>query len=147
MHEPISPDQRLIVTLQCLANGGAYTTRGANYRISLTTFRRFSNETCRTFWHRLSEANYLKAPSAAAEWEGIAWEFENRWKFPCAIGAIDGKYVVRFQPAGSGSASFNYMKTHSIPLLGVCDAKYKLFLLIYEIMAGKVMGVSRTTVT
>ena len=36
--------------------------------------------------------------------------------------------MVMFAPAGSGSSSCNYKKTHSIVLLGVCDAKYKFIL-------------------
>ena len=36
--------------------------------------------------------------------------------------------MVMFAPAGSGSSFFNYKKTHSIVLLGVCDAKYKFIL-------------------
>ena len=96
--------------------------------MSPTTVGRIIHETCRAIWHRLLEANYLKAPSTAAEWERIAWDFEDRRNFPHAIGAIDGKHVVMFQPVGSGSSFINYKRTHSIVLLGVCDAKYKFIL-------------------
>ena len=104
--------------------------------MSPTTVGRIIHETCRAIWHRLSEANYLKAPSTAAEWERIPWDFEDRWNFPNATGAIDGKHVVMFQPAGSGSSFFNYNRTHSIVLLGVCDAKYK-FILVAIVDSGR----------
>ena len=128
MREPIGPDERLLITLRYLTTGDAHTTIGTNYRMSPTTVGRIINETCKSIWHRLSEQNYIKAPTTEAEWERIAEEFEDRWNFPHAIGAIDGKHVVMFAPAGSGSGYFNYKKTHSIVLLGVCDAKYKFIL-------------------
>ena len=57
----------------------------------------------------------------------MANEFEVRWNFPNALGAIDGKHVM-FAPAHQSSTFFNYKKTHSIVLMGVCDAKYKFTL-------------------
>ena len=96
--------------------------------MSPATVGRIIHETCQAIWHRLSEANYLKVPSTAAEWERIAWDIEDRWNFLQAIGEIEGKHVVTFQPAGSGSSFFNYKRNYSIVLVGVCDAKYKFIL-------------------
>ena len=61
-------------------------------------------------------------------WKKVANEFEVRWNFPNALGAIDGKHVMMFAPAHQSSTFFNYKKTHSIVLMGVCDAKYKFAL-------------------
>eukprot|EP00112_Aurelia_sp_Birch-Aquarium-sp1_P001674 Seg1181.5 transcript_id=Seg1181.5/GoldUCD/mRNA.D3Y31 product="Protein ANTAGONIST OF LIKE HETEROCHROMATIN PROTEIN 1" protein_id=Seg1181.5/GoldUCD/D3Y31 len=102
MREPVGPDERLLITLRYLTTGDAQTTIGTNYRMSPTTVGRIINETCKSIWHRLSEQNYIKAPTTEAEWERIAEEFEDRWNFPHAVGAIDGKHVVMFAPAGSG---------------------------------------------
>ena len=55
-------------------------------------------------------------------------EFEQRWNFPHALGALDGKHVVMQAPARSGSTVFNYKKTHSIVLLAVCNAQYQFTL-------------------
>ena len=41
------------------------------------------------------------------------------------VGAIGGKHVQVFAPPGQASSFFNYKNTHSIVLLGVCDATYK----------------------
>ena len=128
MRDPICPEQRLAITLRYLATGDAHTTIGTNYRMSPTTVGRIVPETCNAIWVRLNEAGKIQTPTNAKQWKGIADEFESRWNFPHAIGAIDGKHVVMFAPANQGSSYFNYKKTHSIVLMAACDAKYKFTL-------------------
>ena len=108
LRKPISPDQRLAVS----------------YRMSPTTVGRIVFETCVAIWKTLLEENYLKIPSED-DWMKISAEFEHYWNFPNVVGAIDGKHVQMFAPPNEGSNYYNYKKTHSIVLLGVCDARYK----------------------
>ena len=128
MGEPISPEHRLAVTLRYLTTGDAHSTIGANYRLSLLTMGKIVHETCNAIWNRLKEAGYIKVPSTSEAWKKIAYDFETRWNFSNAIGAIDGKHVLMFAPAVQSSSFFNYKKTHSIVFLGVCDANYKFTL-------------------
>lgn len=65
-------------------------------------------------------------PSSKNEWEEIACKYNELWNFPNCIGAIDGKHVVMNAPPNSGSIFYNYKNTHSIVLMGIADAEYKL---------------------
>lgn len=65
-------------------------------------------------------------PSTESEWERIAEKFNELWQFPNCIGAVDGKHVQINKPAHGGSVFYNYKGTHSIVLMGVANAEYKL---------------------
>lgn len=65
-------------------------------------------------------------PNTVEEWQEIEKRFAQRWNLPNCCGAIDGKHVVMRQPPHAGSTHFNYKKQHSIVLLAVCDADYRL---------------------
>ena len=106
----------------------AQTTIGASYRISPTTVGRIIEETCSVLWHTLLEQGYLHIPSDINDWRKIAMDFEQRWNFLHALGALDCKHVVMQAPARSGSTFFNYKKIHSIVLLAVCNAQYQFTL-------------------
>ena len=60
--------------------------------------------------------------------EKISTGFEQRWNFPNALGAIDGKQAIIQALPNSSSLYINYKKTFSIILMAVCDAKYKFTL-------------------
>ena len=69
----------------------------------------------------------LYLPQLTTEiWEMITHRFEERWKFPHCIGALDGKHLMTKNPAKSGSSFFNYKQTFSVALMTTVDADYKL---------------------
>ena len=125
MRDPISPSERLAVTRRYLVTRDAQCTVAASYRISPSAVSRIITETCDVIWTSLKRMHYLDCPSNVSEWKSVAEEFESKWNFLHAVGALDGKHVVMQAPHNSGSAYFNYKKTHSIVLLAVCNAKYE----------------------
>ena len=93
-HDSISPSERLAVTLRYLLTGDAQCTVAASYRISPSEVSRIIAETCDAIWTSLKRMHYLDCPSNVSEWKSVAEEFESKWNFPHAVGALDGKHVV-----------------------------------------------------
>ena len=120
---PISPGERLAVTLRFLATGDSMQTIVFSYRLGHSTVCNIIEDTCDGLWSTLAP-EYLRTPSCADEWKKISQGFSTLWNFPHCIGAIDGKHVIMQAPPSAGSMYYNYKHTHSIVLMAVCDAQY-----------------------
>ena len=121
MRSPVSPGERLAVTLRFLATGDSMQTIAFSYRLGHSTVCKIIDDTCEAIWNALA-VDYLRPPSSQEDWKRISESFYRLWNFPNCIGAIDGKHIVMQAPHRSGSTFFNYKKMHSIVLMAVCDA-------------------------
>ena len=104
--EPISPAERLAVTLRFLATGDSQKSIAFSFRLGHATVTKMVEETSEALWKSLS--NYIKAPSTQNEWLKIASDFWELWNFPMCCGAMDGKHIVMQCPGRAGSSFFNY---------------------------------------
>ena len=128
LRQPISPSERLCVTLRYLVTGDAFVTIGASYRMSPVAISQIIPETCNALRKVLLENKYTDVPKTEKQWREIADGFYKSWNFPNLIGAIGRKHVLIQARPRSGSVYFNYKKTFSIVLMAVCDSKYRFTL-------------------
>ncbi|XP_046860906.1 protein ALP1-like [Xenia sp. Carnegie-2017] len=125
--EAILPAERLSVTLRYLATGDSHQTISFSYRLGHSAVNKIVPETCLAIWKALSPI-YVQCPSTTNEWEDVAKEFWEKWKFPLCIGALDGKHVRCHCPANTGSLYFNFHGWFSVVLMAVCSAHYSYLL-------------------
>ena len=78
--EPISPAERLAVTLRFLAAGDSQQSIAFSYRLDHATVTKIVEETSEALWKSL--CYYIKAPSTQNEWLKIASDFWQMWNFP-----------------------------------------------------------------
>lgn len=124
MRVPISPEEKLAVTLRFLATGESYESLMYQFRIHRTTIAKFIPEVCFNIYSLLRN-KYLALPSSAEEWKTIARHSSERWQYPNCIGACDGKHVQIRHPDNSGSQFYNYKGFFSIVLLAIVDYDYR----------------------
>ena len=72
LRQPISPSERLCVTLQYLVTGDAFVTIGASYRMRPTAISQIIPETCNALWKVLLENKYIDVPETEKQWREIA---------------------------------------------------------------------------
>ena len=121
---PISPEEKLAITLRFLATGETYKSLMYQYRVSEVSISRFVPEVCQVIIESFME-EYMSLPDSKEKWLSVAKEFEEKWQFPNCVGAIDGKHVPLINPFNSGSTYFNYKSFFIIVLLALVDADYK----------------------
>ena len=125
---PVSPEERLAITLRYLATGESRRSLGFAFRVSHNLVCRIVAETTRAIADEMMP-QYVKLPDNPVEWRRVSQEFYLKWNYPNCIGAIDGKRVVVQKPDGAGSLYYDYKGHHSILLLAVIDASYRFIYL------------------
>ena len=124
MRTPISPEEKLAVTLRFLATGESYESLMYQFRIHRTTIAAFIPEVCFKIYTLLKD-KYLSIPCSKEEWKTVARRSSERWQFPNCIGACDGKHISIKHPDNSGSEFYNYKGFFSIVLLAIVNYDYE----------------------
>ncbi|KAL4123037.1 hypothetical protein QTP88_015269 [Uroleucon formosanum] len=120
---PISPDEKLAITLRFLATGESFRSLSFSFRISYSYISVIVKETLAALKQMLMPL-FLPNPNSI-DYKVKANEFYTKWNFPNCILAIDGKHVRIRCPNNSGSLYFNYKDYFSIVLMAMVDANYK----------------------
>ncbi|XP_071050721.1 uncharacterized protein [Onthophagus taurus] len=121
---PVSPTERVAVTLRFLATGQTFADLHFSYRLGIVTISGIVKEVCANIWNVLQE-ECLSIPRSEDGWLTIAAGFKHKANLPNCVGCIDGKHVRIIRPEHSGSLFANYKKHYSIVLLAMCDADYR----------------------
>ncbi|KAK5637902.1 hypothetical protein RI129_000130 [Pyrocoelia pectoralis] len=121
--QPISPAEKLGLTLRYLATGESFASLSFAFRISASYISRIVKEVLGLCSARLP-AQFMPTPTTE-DLISLSKDFEDLWNFPNCISALDGKHVRIRCPASSGSQFFNYKEFFSIVLLAFVDANYK----------------------
>ena len=121
---PISPEQRLAITLRYLATGDSQKSESFNFVVGRSTVSKIVRECCSALWQALAKT-YIPTPTSDRAWKEIANEFMNEWNLPHVIGALDGKHIHIQCPKFGGSDFYNYKEFHSMNLMAICDAQYR----------------------
>ena len=124
MRDAISAHDRLCVTLQFLASGASYKDLSCSFRMSTSAISNIVPAVCKAIYDVLKD-DYLKPPTTCSQWKELAQEFSDKWQFPHAVGAIDGKHINIKAPPNTGSEYLNYKKHSSVVLLAIADANAK----------------------
>ncbi|XP_008189913.1 uncharacterized protein LOC103311881 [Acyrthosiphon pisum] len=119
---PITPKEKLAVTLRYLATGESYRSLAFNFRISHCEISNIVKEVLAICKNLMP---VLLPPPTENDFKTRASEFWERLNFPNCVGAIDGKHVRVMCPDQTGSLYFNYKNYFSLVLLAIVDAKYK----------------------
>ena len=124
---PISPEEKLAVTLRYMATGESFRSLMYQFRIHRSTIEQFIEPVCAAIY-KVMAPDYMKVPNSENEWLDIIEKTKERWQFPNCFAAADGKHIGILCPQRSGSEYYNYKGFFSIVLLAFVDYDYKFLI-------------------
>ena len=122
MQRCIAVEQRIAVTLWCLATPTEYHTIAHLSGIARSSVCEIIHEMCCAIVDCLL-STYLNFPSGE-QLERVVSTFETKWRVPQCVGAIDGCHIPMAAPVNNHTDNFNRKGFYSIILQGVVDVNY-----------------------
>ena len=90
--EPISHEQRLLLTLRRIATAECQIFLSLQFRIGRRAISKMVPVTCKAIYDALV-ANYVNTPLSQENWLAISKQFKDRWNLRRVVGALDGKHI------------------------------------------------------
>ena len=123
MRRPLSVEQRVGITLWCLATPTEYRTIAHLFGVARSTVCEIVHETCNAIVSSLL-TTYIAFPSGE-QLDGVVQNFSTKWGLPQSVGAIDGCHIPIAAPLNNHTDYYNRKGFYSMILQGVVDANYR----------------------
>jgi len=94
---PISPEERLVITLRFMATGQSYHSIAFDFRVGVATVSGIVKETARIIWEQLNK-KYMPFPTEDVIKQSER-QFSKKWNFPNCFGCVDEKHIKVKNPA------------------------------------------------
>ena len=101
--------------------GNSFQSMEFNWRSVHNTISKFLPKICDAIVKEYA-GEVFRTLTTTDGWREIPKGFQDRWNFPHACGALDGKHVAIRKSRQSGSIYYNYKGFFSIVILVLCDA-------------------------
>ena len=121
---PLEPGLKLALTLRHLASGRSYSTMQYGWRVPHNIQSVIVRDVCQAIVDENLD-QVMTCPTTPEGWRTISEKFLEKWNFPHACGALDGKHIACKCPPKSSSEYYNYKGFYSIMLMALVHADYK----------------------
>ena len=105
MRRAISVQQRVAITLWCLATPAEYRTIAHLFGVAISTVCQIVHETSLAIVRTLM-TTYIKFPTGN-QLERVIETFQTKWGVPQCVGAIDGCHIPIAAPVGNHTDYYN----------------------------------------
>lgn len=122
LRRAISTEQRVAVTLWCLATPSEYRTIAHLFGIARSTVCSIVHDTCHAIVSSLMKS-YIKFPTGD-ELQKVVDGFNAKWGFPQCVGAIDGSHIPISAPELHHTDYYNRKGWYSMVVQAVVDHEY-----------------------
>ena len=125
LRRAISVQQRVAMTMWCLATPSEYWMIAHLFGVARSTVCTIVQETCCAIVSVLMDT-YIKFPTGNSL-KKVVEGFEKKWGFPQCVGAIDGSHIPISAPEMNHTDYYNCKGWYSMIVQAIVDHDYNIF--------------------